>query len=259
MATSLDGRTAFVTGAGSGFGCAIARQFAQAGARVFGADIDSDGLAQTKAQVEADGFDFAAVEHDVRDEASWRAGLDAAFKDGRCDILVNNAGIATIKSFSSMTLDDFQGVNAVNLIGNFIGTKLFVEKLRASYDGAPAHGAVINISSVTAKRPMPGFCAYAPSKAAVSNLTRALAAELGLKGDFIRVNAVAPGLARTNMTKDWIHTEDDGSDDPTVEGVPIKRFAETAEVAKAALYLASDRAKFVTGYVLPVDGGLGDI
>ncbi|MEM6682026.1 MAG: SDR family oxidoreductase [Pseudomonadota bacterium] len=259
MTSSLAGKTAFVTGAGSGFGRAISHAFARSGAAVFAADIDEAGLAETQAQAAASKLTLQTAALDVTDEASWDAALAHAFDGQSCDILVNNAGVAVIKSFSSMTLEDFQSVNSVNLIGAFMGAKAFIEKARAAAGDEAARGSIINISSVTAKRILPGFSAYATSKAALSNLTRALAVELGRKGDFFRVNAIAPGLARTAMTEGFDETPWDERDHSYLNTIPLSRYAQTQEVAKAALYLASERSKFVTGYILPVDGGLGDV
>lgn len=258
MSSSLSGKKAMITGAGSGLGQTIANVFARAGAHVVCTDRDEAGLKQTAAQLSAEGYECTVVVHDVTQEASWSHAIAKAFDDAPCDILVNNAGIVRFASLTSMSLDDFQAVCNVNILSPFAGTKLFVEALRKAADGAPAKGSIVNLTSVAVRHTFPGWAAYSSSKAALGNLTKALAVELGLKGDFIRVNAVAPGPVRTAMTEAVSETPWEERDHTILDGIPLHRYGEKEEVAKAALYLASDRAKFVTGYTLPVDGGWGD-
>lgn len=259
MSSLLSGRRAIITGAASGFGRAMAHIFAQAGADVVGTDLNQDGLAETQALLADDGLPFEALEHDVTSPASWNTVIETAFQNGPCDILVNNAGVAKLQRFGEMSLETFQSVCNVNILGPFAGTKLFVEQVRAAAGEAPARASIVNITSIAAKKSLPVFTAYGPSKAGLANLTKALAVELGLKGDFIRVNAVAPGPVRTPMTEAAADLPWEERDHSLVKAIPIARYGEIEEVAKAALYLASDRAKFVTGHTIPVDGGWGDI
>lgn len=259
MTASLEGKKAIITGAGSGFGRAMAHHFARAGANVVGTDIDADALENTGALLKQESLAFNGLTHDVTAVDGWDSVLNAAFEEGPCNILVNNAGIADLADFSSMTLEAFQKVCAVNIRGPFAGTKAFVERVRAAADNVPAKASIVNITSIAAKRSMPGFAAYGPSKAGLANLTKALAVELGLKGDFIRVNAVAPGPVRTPMTEGISDVPWDQRGHHVLRAIPLRRYGEIEEVAKAALYLASDRAKFVTGHTIPVDGGWGDI
>lgn len=259
MSGRLKGKKALITGAGSGFGQAMCHLFASEGAQIIGTDVHADGLSQTRALLEADGLKFVGLEHDVTQPAAWAAALDEAFSGAPCDILVNNAGIAKLTSFADMSLKDFQSVCSVNILGPFAGCKLFVERARAAAGDAPARASIVNVTSVAIKRSLPSFTAYGPSKAGLGGLTKALAVELGFKGDFIRVNAVAPGPVRTPMTEGAIDAPWEERDHRIVKAIPLKRYGEIDEVAKAALYLASERAKFVTGHTISVDGGWGDV
>lgn len=259
MTDRLKGKKALITGAGSGFGQAMCHLFASQGAHVIGTDVNAEGLAKTQALLEASDLQFDHQSHDVTDPGGWVTALDHAFEGAPCDILVNNAGVAKLSSFASMSLEDFQTVCSVNLLGPFAGCKLFVERARAASGDDPARASIVNITSVAIKRSLPAFAAYGPSKAGLGGLTKALAVELGLKGDFIRVNAVAPGPVRTPMTEGAVDAPWEERDHRIVKAIPLHRYGEIEEVAKAALYLASDRAKFVTGHTISVDGGWGDV
>lgn len=259
MSSVLSGKRAIITGAASGFGQAMAHIFAQAGAEVVGTDVNQEGLAQTQALLADDGYSFEGIEHDVTSPASWESAIKLAFVKRPCDILVNNAGVAKLERFSDMSLETFQAVCGVNILGPFAGTKLFVEQVRKAAGEGPARASIVNVTSIAAKKSLPVFTAYGPSKAGLANLTKALAVELGLKGDFIRVNAVAPGPVRTPMTEAAADLPWEERDHSIVKAIPMARYGEIKEVAKAALYLASDKAKFVTGHTIPVDGGWGDI
>lgn len=253
----LDGKKAIVTGAGSGLGRQIAMHFASLGAHVIGTDINEEGLTETRSQIGGDQFDLMV--QDVTSPADWARVLGTAFTEGGCDILVNNAGIADLASFGSMTLERFQKSCAVNLLGPFAGSKLFIEAARKSAGEKPAHASIINLTSVVVERLIPGACAYSTSKAALKNLTKALAVELGRKGDFIRVNAIAPGPVRTPMTEGVSDVPWDERDHSVLAAIPMQRYGETGEVAKAAAYLASDASKFTTGATIHVDGGWSDL
>ena len=252
----LEGKKAIVTGAGSGLGQSISVRLAAYGATVIGTDVNEDGQAETKALA---GDAFEALHHDVTKTQDWDAVFGAAFQEGICDILVNNAGIADMTTIPDMSLEQFRKSCAVNLLGPFAGTKAFIERVRAAAGGQPAQASIINITSVAVKKTFPIYTAYGPSKAALGNLTKALAVEMGRKGDFIRVNAIAPGPIRTPMTEGVDPTPWEERDHRMLQLIPLKRYGEKNDIAEAAAFLASERSKFMTGYTVPVDGGWSDI
>jgi NAD(P)-dependent dehydrogenase (short-subunit alcohol dehydrogenase family) len=243
----LDGKIAIVTGASSGIGERIATAFAEVGADVHAVARRTDRLS-------------ALAEHhagitphpaDLSDEAACE-GLIAEILDhaGAIDILVNNAGISNIARAQDETTADFRRVIDVNLTATFILSR---DAAREMIDRGQA-GTIVNIASATGLvglgRPLPQ-AAYAASKAGCINLTRELAAQWARHS--IRVNALAPGWVDTEMTTEWLAT-DRGRE--TVQRLaPLGRPGDVLEVASAALFLASDASSYVTGAVLPVDGG----
>jgi NAD(P)-dependent dehydrogenase (short-subunit alcohol dehydrogenase family) len=241
-AFELTDRVAVVTGASRGIGRAIALDLAARGARVACASRDL-ALAQDTARA-AGGI---AVECDVRDEASVAALKETVLRElGGIDIVVNNAGIAVISTIEDASTSGWNDVIATNLTSAFLLTRAFVEPLSRS-----GHGSIVNVGSINGIVSMRELTSYCASKGGLHHLTRQTALELGPRG--IRVNCVAPGFVRSDMfemshndeRKDWIarlHS--------------IGRIGEAAEVAYAVSFLCSDLASFVTGAVIPVDGGL---
>lgn len=242
---ALAGRTALVTGGGSGIGAACAVAFAAAGARVVVADRDGAAAAEVAAAI---GTAASAERLDVTEaEAVARlfAALEAA---GRApDLLVNSAGIREIVDPLDLPAEDWDRVISVNLSGTFHACRAFGRRLRAA--GRP--GAIVNVASTSAILASPNRAAYVASKHGVSGLTRQLAFDLGPLG--IRVNAVAPGVVRTPMTEAYF--EDEERMARLRAAYPLGRAAEPEDVAGVALFLASDAARFVTGAIIPVDGG----
>lgn len=238
----LDGKVALVTGGAQGLGLAIAERYTAEGATVVVADLDADAAAEA-----ASGLDGAtSVRANVVDEADVEAMVAHAVEThGRLDVLVNNAGITRDKSLGKMTLEMFRQVIDVHLQGTWLGSKAAFEVLREQGEG----GAIVNMSSVSGKVGNFGQTNYSAAKAGIVGMTKALAKE-GARFD-IRVNAVMPGLIRTAMT--------DAMPDDVIaqrlEDIPLGRMGEPDEVAKAALFLASDLSSYSTGTVVEVTGG----
>ncbi|HEY1566643.1 MAG TPA: glucose 1-dehydrogenase [Solirubrobacteraceae bacterium] len=242
----LDGKVAIVTGASSGLGVAFARGLAQAGADVAICARRADRLQQTRQEVEAEGRRCVAVAADVSVvEDCTRVVEETISELGRVDVLVNNAGIGTAVPATREPPEDFRKVIDVNLMGTYWMAQACA---RAMTDG----GSIINIGSVlgstTAGLPQ---AAYSSSKAAIIGLTRDLAQQwTGRKG--IRVNALAPGFFPSEMTEQY----PDGYLDQMMWRVPAGRVGRPEELVAALVFLASDASSYVTGVVLPVDGGV---
>jgi 3-oxoacyl-[acyl-carrier protein] reductase len=248
MAGRLEGRVAIVTGAGTGFGAGVARRYAAEGARVACADIDLDAARAVAGSLEGPGG--LAIRVDIADGASWAsmvAEVDAAF--GPFDTLVNNAALTQKPARIAKTTErDLDRLIAVNLKSFYHMAVHALPVLRRR-----GGGVVINIASVTAMRPRPGMAWYQATKAAVVSLTQTMAAELA--PDRIRVNAIAPAVGATSMLKAMFGPDDQASIDRVVATIPLGRLCTPDDIAGAAVYLASDEASFVTGAILPVDGG----
>jgi NAD(P)-dependent dehydrogenase (short-subunit alcohol dehydrogenase family) len=242
----LDGKVAIVTGASSGLGVAFAEGLADAGADVAICARRAERLEDTKAKVEAKGRRCVAVPADVAKPEDCQRVAEAALEElGRVDVLINNAGIGTAVPASRESPDDFRRVIDINLNGSYWMAQAAG---RAMKDG----GSIVNIGSVlgstTAGLPQ---AAYASSKAAIIGLTRDLAQQwTGRKG--IRVNALAPGFFESEMTEQY----PDGYLDAMMIRVPTGRGGQAEELVCAAIFLASDASSYVTGALLPVDGGM---
>jgi NAD(P)-dependent dehydrogenase (short-subunit alcohol dehydrogenase family) len=242
----LDGKVAIVTGASSGLGVAFAEGLAQAGADVAICARRSDRLQHTQAVVEAEGRRCVAIEADVSVVEDCARVVERTMSElGRVDVLVNNAGIGTAVPATRESPEEFRKVIEVNLMGSYWMAQACA---RAMSEG----GSIVNIGSVlgstTAGLPQ---AAYASSKAAIIGLTRDLAQQwTGRKG--IRVNALAPGFFPSEMTDQY----PDGYLEQMMVRVPAGRPGRAEELVSALLFLASDAGSYVTGVVLPVDGGL---
>jgi 3-oxoacyl-[acyl-carrier protein] reductase len=248
MMGALQGRVALITGAAAGFGEAIARRFVAEGAKVLVADLDG-----SRAQDVATSLGASA--RAVRCDVSSRAGVDAAVAAcvdafGGVDILVNNAG-TTHRNQSMLEVDEatFDRVFAVNVKSIFHTTQAVVPLMKARRSGC-----IVNIGSTAGIRPRPGLTWYNASKGAVNLLSKSMAAELGPDG--IRVNAVCPVMSPTALIEQFLGVPDTPeARAKVVAGIPLGRMSTPEDVAEAALYLASDAARFITGVELPVDGG----
>jgi NAD(P)-dependent dehydrogenase (short-subunit alcohol dehydrogenase family) len=243
----LDGKVAIVTGASSGLGVAFAEGLAEAGADVAICARRADRLQDTRARVEANGRRCAAIEADVsKPEDCERVVSETVEQLGRPHVLVNNAGIGTAVPATRETPEQFRQVIDINLNGTYWMAQAFA---RAT-DGQG--GSIVNIGSVlgftTAGLPQAAYCS---SKAAIIGLTRDLAQQwTGRKN--IRVNGLAPGFFESEMTDQY----PDGYLDSIMVRCPAGRKGDPAELTAALIFLASDAASYVTGVVLPVDGGV---
>jgi NAD(P)-dependent dehydrogenase (short-subunit alcohol dehydrogenase family) len=244
---TLIGRLALVTGAGRGNGAAIARGLAAAGAEVIVTDIDKDSARAIADSIVADGGKARGFELDVTDEEDCRKlAQDLALLVGPVRILVNNAGIFLRGNLVAPDgRERWDKTMAVNVQGVFNVTMAFVEQLKLT------RGTIVNIASINSFVAQAGSGSYPVSKGAIAQFTRALAAELAPDG--VRVNALAPGLIATAMT------EPTRADPKRLEAflahVPMKRVGEPEELAGPVVFLCSDAASYITGAILPVDGG----
>jgi len=244
----LEGKVAIITGAGSGFGAAISKAFANEGCKVLVCDINEDGGLNTVAE---NSSHMAFHNMNVTKAADWKATMGAAVdKFGKVDILVNNAGTSyRNKPTVEVTEDEFDKVFEVNVKGVYLGCNAFMPQAIERKSGV-----VINIASTGATRPRPGLVWYNASKGAIWNATKGLAAEYGPHQ--IRVNSICPLLTGTALFSSFTGMEDTPENrEKFTSNVPMGRIGEVEDVASACLFMASDEAKFITGVNLEVDGG----
>jgi NAD(P)-dependent dehydrogenase (short-subunit alcohol dehydrogenase family) len=247
MKDVLLGRLALVTGGGHGNGAAIARGLAAAGAEVIVTDVDKDAARTIADSIVTDGGKARGFALDVTDEEGCRKlAQDLSLLVGPIRILVNNAGIFLRGNlFAPDGRERWEKTMAVNVQGPFNVTTAFIDQLRLT------RGTIVNIASINSYVAQAGAGAYPVSKGALAQFTRALASELAPDG--VRVNALAPGLIATAMT------EPTRADPKRLEAflshVPMKRVGEPEELAGPVIFLCSDAASYITGAILPVDGG----
>jgi NAD(P)-dependent dehydrogenase (short-subunit alcohol dehydrogenase family) len=251
----VTGRVAFITGAASGLGLAMTEVLARNGARVVMADLDEASLDREAARLRHAGLAVEAQALDVADADRLRAAVDGAVRrHGRLDAVFANAGISSGPGFGNpegeiedVSLDLWDKALRVNLTGAFLTIQAAARHMKRQ-----KAGSIVVTSSVAALRPspLPGH-AYHASKAALANLVRLIAIELGPHG--VRVNAIAPGPFVTNIAGGRLR--DPASQKLFVSTVPLGRAAQPDEIKGLALFLASDASSYVTGAVIPIDGG----
>ncbi|PYN80992.1 MAG: short-chain dehydrogenase [Candidatus Rokuibacteriota bacterium] len=252
MMPPLDGKVAIITGAAAGIGRATALLFARAGARLTLADARADELARTAAEVRRAGGEAVTVTADLARPEDCAAVVAAAVSDaGRIDVLFNNAGVGTMTvggTVETIELDKWDLALDVNVRAMYLVSRAAVPALRRA-----GGGSIINTASVSAFRGSAARAshAYAASKGAVLALTRAMAASYGR--DHIRVNAICPGTIRTRLTADIIERVER----EVAEGrqIPLGRVGEPEDIARCALFLASDDSAWISGTQIVVDGG----
>jgi len=244
----LSSKVAIITGAASGFGAEMSRLFVAEGARVAVADLNEEGAKTVAGQLGANAF---AVRCDVAKRADIENLVAATLKQfGTVDIVVNNAGY-THKNQPMLDVDEetFERCFDVNVKAIYLMARAVVPVLRKKKSGS-----IINVGSVSGLRPRPGLVWYSASKAAANLASKAMAAELG--PDNIRVNAICPVMAPTGMIESFMGMANTPENRAKFVGnIPLGRLATPLDIAKAALYLASDMSDFITGIELPVDGG----
>ena len=249
MSARFAGRSVLVTGAARGIGRATAEQFAAEGARLTVNDVAAEPLAALERQLAGGGAEVHAVVADVADEAQVEGLVDAAVaRFGGLDVAVANAGIIPLQTIDEATLEDWEQVMSVDARGMFLTCKHAIRAMRAG------GGSIVCLSSISGLAGQSGQATYGPAKFVATGLTKHLAVEWAGRG--IRVNAVAPGTILTDRVRELEHHPRGPEYLEAISAQhPIGRLGEPAEVAKAILFLASDDASFVTGAVLPVDGG----
>jgi 3-oxoacyl-[acyl-carrier protein] reductase len=244
----LDGHSALITGAGVGLGAAIARAFAAQGAAVLVTDIDQDAASAVATSITQSGGHAKSWALDVRDAAAAAEAAAAAAElgEGTLNILVNNAGAIAPAMFADQNEEMFRRIVDIHLVGSFLCSQAALPYL--AHDGT---GRIVNVTSAAGLVGTIGQVNYGAAKAGIVGLTKSLARELARHS--ITVNAVAP-LAATNMTANIRANENLAA--KTLARIPLARWANPEEIAPSFVFLASAAAGYITGQVLPVDGGM---
>jgi NAD(P)-dependent dehydrogenase (short-subunit alcohol dehydrogenase family) len=238
-------RVAIVTGGGSGIGYAIAEKFVSDGIQTIIVGRDETKLKNAKDQL---GELCHSIACDVSDLKSIPGLIETIIKKfGQIDVLVNNAGINMKKELTEVTDEDFQKIITTNLCSVFSISREVVKQMLLQ-----KRGSIIHISSMAAQYGLPKVIAYSASKTAIDGMTRAMAVELSPKG--IRVNSIAPGFIVTAMTDTALNADPERKE-KVFGRTPMGYMGQPADIGEAALFLAGDASKYITGIVLPVDGG----
>ena len=247
MTELLRDKVCIITGAGKGFGKAIAKKFADNGAKLALITRTQSDIDDLYREFEGNEDFFLAICGDVSDQDTVNSFVaDVKSKFGRIDVLVNNAGMRFRKKFEEITLEEFSLILNVNVVSIFMLCKAVMPTMVEQ-----KAGKIINISSVVGTLGLPELSAYATSKAAIIGLTKALSVEYGESN--IQVNALAPGFCKTSYFENFKQKSE--LYDFTIERTPMRRWGESEEVANSCLFLASSLSSYVTGDVINVDGG----
>lgn len=245
MKTDNPNKIAIVTGGGSGIGLAIAGKFCEAGITTIIVGRDEKKLEAAK---ETLGENIVTMQCDLTNLSEIQVLIENVVKEfGRIDILVNNAGINMKKEFETVTDEEFQKILLTNVTAVFSISREVV-KTMLHQNG----GSIINISSMASQYGIPKVIAYTASKAAIEGMTRAMAVELSPKG--IRVNCIAPGFIATDMSAKALNGDVERKT-KVMSRTPMGALGEPSDIGDAALFLGSDAARYITGVILPVDGG----
>jgi NAD(P)-dependent dehydrogenase (short-subunit alcohol dehydrogenase family) len=246
----LSTKIAVVTGGGAGIGRAIARAFAREEAKVVVADIDGNAAAETVSLIHADGGDAVSVAADVADPALVQKLANITLQHyGAAHILMNNAAIQVNKRIEDTEIEEWNRQMAVNIGGVFLCSKYFLPHLRAT------RGAIVNISSVNGTFVEPMCAGYCATKAAILGFTKAIAIDHGWEG--IRANAICPGYIDAGLAEGYFLSQPDPAAARAQAGKlhALRRIGKPEEVARLAVFLASDESSFMTGAAVAVDGG----
>ena len=244
----LENKIALITGAGGGFGSAMAEEFARQGAHVFICDRDKTRLGKTADAIAKGSGAATPICADVCDKGEVASVLSAVEKDfGRLDVLVNNAGITQREDFRHISDDQWQEILDVNLTAAMRMSRDALGLLKVS-----GKSSIINVSSIMERVHVRQLSAYSTTKAALAGMSRAMAVEYAAFN--VRVNYLSPGYAETAMTDRILRNS--AVRKGLIDRTPLRRFAEPQDIAMAALFLASDEAAFITGEGLTIDGGM---
>ena len=249
MSQRFRDKVVIITGSGRGIGRASARLFASEGARVIVSDIDAENAARTTQEILDAGGQALSHPADVTDSAAVDALVDRAVSEfGRLDIMFNNAGGAMPEPTDTVSDDKYREVIALNLDGVFFGTRAALRVMVPQKSGC-----ILITTSGAGLGAVPGLSTYGMAKAGVINLGKSIAAEYGPHG--IRANVISPGPIASEGFRSFLDSVE-GLEQRMEAGVPLRRLGTPEDIANTALFLASDEASYVTGVVVPVDGGI---